>query len=165
MSTLRRSRASSRTARQDSMAAVSAKSAAVTRCPEFEKTLFRFGVSGILRDLVRRRYGFSIVAVDQSIPSKPLPLEAVRGQIAERLRVSVEERALRQYVSTLAGQAKINGSKFAGRRDAARAMNGAGPCVDNSRVHSPEAWISPPLNSSGRCIVARDQYQDHSGIG
>ena len=78
--------------------------------PEFEKALFRFGASGILRDLVRTRYGFHIVAVDQSIPGRTLPFEAVRGQIAERLRASVEERAMRQYISVLAGQAKITGA-------------------------------------------------------
>jgi peptidyl-prolyl cis-trans isomerase C len=77
--------------------------------PEFEKALFRFGASGILRDLVKTRYGFHIVAVDRSIPGRTLPFEAVREQIAERLRASVEERALRQYVSILAGQAEIAG--------------------------------------------------------
>ena len=77
--------------------------------PEFETALFRFGASGILRDLVKTRYGFHIVAVDQSIPGKTLPFEAVREQIAERLRASVEERAMRQYISVLAGQAEIIG--------------------------------------------------------
>jgi peptidyl-prolyl cis-trans isomerase C len=77
--------------------------------PEFERALFRFGASGILRELVKTRYGFHIVAVDQSIPGKTLPFEAVREQIAERLRASVEERAIRQYISVLAGQAEIMG--------------------------------------------------------
>jgi peptidyl-prolyl cis-trans isomerase C len=77
--------------------------------PEFEKALFRFGAAGILRELVKTRYGFHIVAVDQSIPGKTLPFEAVRDKIAERLKVLVEERALRQYISFLAGQAKIVG--------------------------------------------------------
>ena len=82
--------------------------------PEFEKALFRFGASGILRELVKTRYGFHIVAVDQSIPGKPLPFEAVREQIAERLRAGVEERALRQYVAILAGQAEIAGVDLQG---------------------------------------------------
>jgi peptidyl-prolyl cis-trans isomerase C len=54
------------------------------------------------------------VAVDQSIPGKTLPFEAVREQIVERLRASVEERALRQYVSILAGRAKITGADLQG---------------------------------------------------
>jgi peptidyl-prolyl cis-trans isomerase C len=82
--------------------------------PEFEKALFRFGASGILRELVKTRYGFHIVTVDQSIPGRTLPFEAVREQIAERLRAGVEERALRQYVSILAGQAEIAGVDLQG---------------------------------------------------
>jgi len=77
--------------------------------PEFEKDLFKFGASGILRDLVKTRYGFHIVAVDQRIPGQKLPFDVVREQIGERLRSRVEERALRQYVSVLAGQAEIEG--------------------------------------------------------
>ncbi|MGO4558117.1 peptidylprolyl isomerase [Mesorhizobium sp. 2RAF21] len=77
--------------------------------PEFEKALFKFGASGILRDLVRTRYGFHIVAVDQRIPGRKLPFDAVQERIAARLRSRVEERALRQYVSVLAGQAEIEG--------------------------------------------------------
>lgn len=77
--------------------------------PEFEKVLFKFGVLGLLRDLVRTRYGFHIVVVDQRIPGRKLPFEMVRDRIAEELSASVEKRALRQYVSLLAGQAEIDG--------------------------------------------------------
>lgn len=77
--------------------------------PEFEKALFKFGASGILRDLVRTRYGFHIVAVDQRIPGRKLPFDAAQERIAAQLRSRVEERALRQYVSVLAGQAEIEG--------------------------------------------------------
>ena len=77
--------------------------------PEFEKALFRLGPTGVLREVVRTRHGFHIVAVDQRIPGKTLPFEAVREQIDERLKASVEERALRQYVSILAGQVEIVG--------------------------------------------------------
>ena len=66
-----------------------------------------------MRELVRTRHGFHIIAVDWSIPGKTLPFETVRDQIAERLKASVEERALRQYVSILAGQAKIVGVDLA----------------------------------------------------
>jgi peptidyl-prolyl cis-trans isomerase C len=82
--------------------------------PEFEKALFRLGASGILPDLVKTRYGFHIVAVDQSIPGKVLPFEAVQNRIAEQLKAAVEERALRQYVSFLAGQAEIEGVDLPG---------------------------------------------------
>jgi len=86
--------------------------------PEFERVLFRLGANGILPELVKTRHGFHIVAVDQSVPGKTLPFEAVVGQIAERLKVSVEERALRQYVSILAGQAEIVGVELAGTETA-----------------------------------------------
>ena len=82
--------------------------------PEFERALFRLGASGILPELVKTRHGFHIVAVDQSIPGKTLPFDAVRDRIAERLEASVEERALKQYVSILAGQAEVVGVDLAG---------------------------------------------------
>jgi peptidyl-prolyl cis-trans isomerase C len=82
--------------------------------PEFERAIFRLDAHGILRDLVKTRHGFHIVAVDKSIPGKTLPFEAVWATIAERLKTSVEERALRQYVSILAGKAEVVGVDLAG---------------------------------------------------
>jgi len=82
--------------------------------PEFEKALFRLGPTGLLRELIKTRYGFHIVAIDQRIPGTALPFELVRDGIAERLRSAVEEKALRQYVSMLAGQATIEGADLAG---------------------------------------------------
>ena len=40
--------------------------------PEFEKALFRLGPTGVLRELVRTRHGFHILAVDRRIPGKKL---------------------------------------------------------------------------------------------
>ena len=47
------------------------------------------------------------MAIAQSIPGKVLPFAAVREQIAEQLRARVEERAMRQYISILVGQALV----------------------------------------------------------
>jgi peptidyl-prolyl cis-trans isomerase C len=77
--------------------------------PEFEKALFKLGISGILRELVKTRYGFHIVAIDQRIPGRRLPFDIAQEQIVARLRSRVEEKALRQYISVLAGQAEIEG--------------------------------------------------------
>jgi len=77
--------------------------------PELEKALFKFGASGILRELVKTRFGFHIVAVDKRIPGSKLSFDIVQEQIAERLCLQVEERALHQYISILAGQADIQG--------------------------------------------------------
>jgi peptidyl-prolyl cis-trans isomerase C len=80
--------------------------------PEFERAVFRLAPTGILRELVKTRYGFHVVAVDKYIPGRTSPFEAVREQILEKLKVSVEEHALRQYVSILAGRAQVAGADF-----------------------------------------------------
>ena len=82
--------------------------------PEFEKALFRLDAVGLLPELVKTRFGFHIVAVDRSIPGDVPPFEAVRERIAERLAAAVEERAVRQYVSILAGQADVVGVDLQG---------------------------------------------------
>lgn len=78
--------------------------------PEFEKALFRLAPTGLLPELVKTRYGFHIVAVDERIPGKTLPFDIARDKIAEQLSAMVEEKALRQYISILAGQADIQGA-------------------------------------------------------
>src|SRR5262249_49522747 len=80
--------------------------------PEFERVLFRLGPAGLLPEVVRTRFGFHLVAVDRHIPGAKLPFDAVRDGIAKRLRTMVEEKALRQYVSVLAGQADICGANL-----------------------------------------------------
>jgi peptidyl-prolyl cis-trans isomerase C len=82
--------------------------------PEFEKAIFRLGPTGLMRELVKTRHGFHIVAIDQRIPGKRLPFDMVRDDIAEHLRARVEEKALRQYVSVLAGKADIEGADLDG---------------------------------------------------
>lgn len=76
---------------------------------EFEEAVFRPGPTGILRQLIKTRFGFHIVAVDKRIRGETLPFEAVKDRIADKLQATVEARALRQYVSFLAGQAEITG--------------------------------------------------------
>lgn len=68
----------------------------------------------LIDNLVKTRHGFHIVAVDQRIPGKRLPFDVVRDEIAERLRATVEEKALRQYISVLAGKADIQGADLNG---------------------------------------------------
>lgn len=77
--------------------------------PEFERALFRLGPTGLLGELVRTRYGFHVVSVDQRIPGAKVPFEIVRDRIAARLHAAVEEKAVRQYISILAAQAHIQG--------------------------------------------------------
>jgi peptidyl-prolyl cis-trans isomerase C len=77
--------------------------------PEFEAALFRIDAVGILPRLVKTRFGSHSVSVDRSIPGADLPFEEVREGIAETLAATVEERALRQYIAILAGQAELVG--------------------------------------------------------
>jgi len=77
--------------------------------PEFEKVLFSPGRTGVSRDIVKTRFGFHIIAIDQRIPGKTLPFDMVRDKLATRLKSVVEARALRQYVSVLAGGATLEG--------------------------------------------------------
>ena len=84
--------------------------------PEFEKAVFRLGPTGLLREVIKTRHGFHIVAIDRRIPGETLPFEAVQERIAERLTAGVEERALRQYISILAGDAEIVGADLQGAK-------------------------------------------------
>jgi peptidyl-prolyl cis-trans isomerase C len=77
--------------------------------PEFERVLFHPGHKGLLRDVVRTRFGLHIVAVDRLVLGERLPFELVRAEVAGRLRAAVEMQALRQYVAVLAGGAKMVG--------------------------------------------------------
>lgn len=77
--------------------------------PEFEQALFGNTATGILPQLVKTRFGFHIVAVDQRVPGKALPFEHVSERVAEDLRREAEARALSQYVRVLAGQAELQG--------------------------------------------------------
>jgi peptidyl-prolyl cis-trans isomerase C len=82
--------------------------------PEFEQMLFGTTVTGLLPQLVKTRFGFHIVAVDQRVPGEILPFEHVRERVAEDLRREAEARALSQYVRVLAGQAQLQGVELDG---------------------------------------------------
>lgn len=77
--------------------------------PEFEKAVFEGETEGVLPQLVQTRHGFHIVCVDQRIAGEQLPFEAVAERVGRELRARSEERALRQYVQMLAGQAELEG--------------------------------------------------------
>jgi hypothetical protein len=74
-----------------------------THAEEFRSGDLVCARQALFRLVVKTRHGFHIVAVDRRIPGK-MPFEVVCDRIAERLKASVEEQALRQYVSILAGE-------------------------------------------------------------
>lgn len=79
--------------------------------PEFEMALERMRPGDVA--IVETRYGFHIVRLDYRAEGKTLPFEIVRERIADYLASSVEHRALAQYISILAGRAKITGISLA----------------------------------------------------
>ena len=63
---------------------------------------------------VETRYGLHIVRLERRIDGRELPYEAVRQRIADYLDEAVHRRALRQYVTILAGRAVVTGVDLGG---------------------------------------------------
>jgi peptidyl-prolyl cis-trans isomerase C len=76
--------------------------------PEFAAALFASRRTGLLPALVRTRYGFHIVQIEQRVAGHVVPFEAMHERIASELRHAVQERALRQYVQVLAQRAGVD---------------------------------------------------------
>jgi peptidyl-prolyl cis-trans isomerase C len=77
--------------------------------PEFAKELFGHSEVGVLPRLIHSRFGLHVVEVLAREPGVEQPFEAVRGAVAMALRQTAYVTALRQYLSVLAGQARIEG--------------------------------------------------------
>jgi peptidyl-prolyl cis-trans isomerase C len=80
---------------------------------EFEQALRGMAV-GVHPEPVESRYGLHVVRLDRRIDGRDLPFEMVRERIGDYLDEAVRRRALRQYVSVLAGRASITGVDLAG---------------------------------------------------
>ena len=77
--------------------------------PEFARELLGHAEVGVLARLVHSRFGLHIVEVMEREPGVAQPFEAVRGAVAMSLRQQAFVTALRQYLSLLAGAAKVEG--------------------------------------------------------
>lgn len=77
--------------------------------PEFEAALFDTPDTGILPRLINTRFGFHIVRIERRVAGEQMPFEAVEADIARFLAERVRHKAMQQYVSILASQAKIEG--------------------------------------------------------
>lgn len=77
--------------------------------PEFEEALSALPVGEIAVNPVESRYGLHVVWIDRRIEGRELPFDAVRGSIAAWLGEKVRRTAIRQYLSILAGRARITG--------------------------------------------------------
>jgi peptidyl-prolyl cis-trans isomerase C len=77
--------------------------------PEFEAALATMTANAIHFEPVRTRYGFHIVRMGRRVDSRELPFDIARPLIAAFLAERVQRVAQRQYVSLLAGRARIEG--------------------------------------------------------
>ncbi len=77
--------------------------------PEFEAALARLPVGVIPETPVETRYGVHVVVVDKRIDGEALPFDVVAPRIAEWLVARARHTAIRQYITMLAGRAKITG--------------------------------------------------------
>jgi len=77
--------------------------------PEFEEALLQLAPGQVSPEPVATRYGFHIIRLERHHPGQSLPFEVVAERIRDYLATAVEQRALAQYISILAGRATITG--------------------------------------------------------
>jgi peptidyl-prolyl cis-trans isomerase C len=77
--------------------------------PEFARELFGHAEVGVLPRLVHSRFGLHVVEVLEREPGVAQRFESVRAAVANSLRQQAYVTALRQYLSLLAGKAKLEG--------------------------------------------------------
>ena len=80
---------------------------------EFETALRAMAPGAVHPEPVETRYGMHVVRLDRRIDGDQLPFELVHQRIADYLDETVRCRALQQYVSILAGRAKVTGVDLA----------------------------------------------------
>ena len=81
--------------------------------PEFEKRLLQ-QQPGLLGHPLESRYGLHVVELIERDGGEPLDFTEARPRIAAYLRAQVLQRAVSQYISVLAGEARIEGFAFDG---------------------------------------------------
>ena len=77
--------------------------------PEFARELFGHSEVGVLPRLIHSRFGLHVVEVQEREPGLEQAFESVRGAVTMALRQQAYVTALRQYLSLLAGQARVEG--------------------------------------------------------
>ncbi len=82
--------------------------------PEFEAALLTMGTGEIHPTPVQTRYGVHVLRLDRKTTGETLPFEQVRAQIARYLEDRTWRRAVAQYISLLAGTARIAGFDMRG---------------------------------------------------
>lgn len=82
--------------------------------PEFDAALLSLAPGQICAEPVQTRYGVHIVRLERKIEGTTLPFDLVQGRIAAYLEESAWRRGVTQYVSLLAGEARITGFDLPG---------------------------------------------------
>jgi peptidyl-prolyl cis-trans isomerase C len=77
--------------------------------PEFEAAVMMLTPGSITPEPVESRYGAHVIRLDRRHDGVVLPFDLVRRQIADYLADRVFRRAVHQYISILAGRARIEG--------------------------------------------------------
>lgn len=77
--------------------------------PEFARELFGRTEIGVLPQLLHSRFGLHIAAIDAREPGRLPAFEQVRDAVAQRMRQHHQISALRQYLQTLAADARLQG--------------------------------------------------------
>ena len=80
--------------------------------PEFEAALYEMEPGTISTQPVETPYGFHVIQLMRRSSGKTLPFSTVETQISDYLADYVFQRAVRQFISLLAGEAQIEGVEF-----------------------------------------------------
>lgn len=81
---------------------------------EFEKALEHMSEGSISKSPVQTRFGFHIIALDRKEQGQLLPYEAVNIRLKAWLEAASWSKAVAQYITIVAGQAKITGISLDG---------------------------------------------------
>jgi len=84
--------------------------------PVFETYLMSLKDGEICPVPVETKYGFHVMRLVRKVPGRDLPFEHVQPRIASYLEEAAWRRAVAQYVSILAGHARIEGIELAAAR-------------------------------------------------
>jgi peptidyl-prolyl cis-trans isomerase C len=81
---------------------------------EFEAVLFGLGEGKLHPEPVKTRFGVHVIRAGRRVEGERLPLELVQDKIAQYLEEASWRRAVTQYLTILASQAKIEGIGIGG---------------------------------------------------
>ena len=81
--------------------------------PEFEAALFSLAEGELYAAPVKTRFGVHVVRAGRRQAARALPFELVRERICQYLEEASWRRAVSQYLTVLAGQARIEGVALA----------------------------------------------------